>query len=67
MSQEVAGITQRIEDEIRTSEGRIDQDELIGDLTSEGFEEPMVLDGVRILMQRGKLSYDIDWNLQLED
>lgn len=67
MAQDIGGIQQRVKEEINDANGTLDQDRLVNRLTSSGISEADVLEAVRIMMEERKVSYDIDWDLQLEE
>lgn len=67
MAQDIGGIQRKITREMRTADGTLDQDDLVYRVSSKGFSEPDVLEAVRIMMERGKISYDIEWHLRLEE
>ena len=58
----------RVRKRLTEAEEPLDQEELIKSLESRGeeLEREDILRALRVLMDKGEVSYSIDWNIQLE-
>lgn len=58
-----------VREQLTQAEEPLNQEELIKILESdvEGLKREEILRALRVLMDKDEVSYDIDWNLQLEE
>lgn len=67
MSQTVGGPQERIEETVRNADGHVEQTELVDTLTASDHDEREILETIRVMMEQNKLSYNVDWEIQLEE
>lgn len=58
-------VEDKVKNEISSSGGVMDQQDLLQEMN--GVPEGEVLHALRGLMERGDVSYTLDWDLMLED